>query len=157
LYNLTSDDFSVTVNPSIFLAEDNPGDVYLVREALALAGVHPTLHVAQDGEQAFNYIDKLDGDNSLTCPNVVLLDINLPKRSGHEIMQRLLRSARCCGAPVIVFTSSDAPGDRRTFEAMGVSHYFRKPSSFDDFMKIGEIVRKVLQDPPQRNQSMVIS
>jgi len=89
----------------IFLVEDNPGDTLLVREALAEHGLIFELEVASNGERAIEYIDALDGDDTRPCPKIMLLDLNLPRKSGEEVLKRLTVSSRCSGVPTIVITS----------------------------------------------------
>lgn len=131
----------------ILLVEDAEPDVFLVREALRRAGVKPNLRVLEDGEQAADFIDTLDTDASTVCPDLVLLDLNLPKKNGNQVLERMRRSPRCAGVPVVVITSSDSPADRSRAARLGATRYFQKPSRLDEFMKLGHLVRDLL---PQR-------
>jgi CheY-like chemotaxis protein len=97
----------------IVLAEDNPADVGLVRAALREHGVDCELHVIGDGEEALPFIDSLDLDSKIPCPDLLLLDLYLPKRDGNEILKYLRASERCARTPVVL-TSSDAPSDHET-------------------------------------------
>src|ERR1700689_3020005 len=78
----------------ILLAEDNPADVLLVREALEDRAVAYDLHVIADGEQVVRFIERIDSDRTLHCPDLMLLDLNLPKRDGGEILKTLRASER---------------------------------------------------------------
>ena len=127
----------------IVLAEDNKGDVFLVQEALELHGVRAHLTVYRDGEQMYRFIDHIDV-GKVPCPDLVLLDLNLPKRNGEALLTRMRQSPRCAQVPVIIVTSSDSPNDRETIARLGASSYFRKPSDFDEFMKLGSTVKNVL-------------
>ncbi len=129
---------------TIVLVEDAEPDVFLVREALRQAGLNFQLNVLDDGEKAVDFIDTLDADQSVMCPNLILLDLNLPKRSGDQILERMRRSARCGGIPVVVVTSSDSSKDRAETSRLGATHYFRKPSRLDEFMQLGPLVRDLL-------------
>ncbi len=131
-------------DPRILLIEDAEPDVFLVREALRQAGISSDLTVLDDGEKAVDFIDRLDQDPDSPCPNVVLLDLNLPKRSGDQILERMRRSRRCGEVPVIIVTSSDSPKDRAQTAELGATLYFRKPSRLDEFMALGALVRGVL-------------
>jgi CheY-like chemotaxis protein len=135
-----------TIN-QILLAEDNPGDVELVREALREHDVHCELRIISDGEQALTFIDGLDLDSDLPCPDLLLLDLHLPKCGGIEILQRLRASERCGQTPVVVFTSSESmPGPQNAGETAAV-HYFRKPASLSQFMQLGQIVKEIVNRP----------
>ncbi|MGH9627396.1 MAG: response regulator [Bryobacteraceae bacterium] len=141
-----------TERVSILLAEDNPADVFLVREALTERGLNFELVVVTDGEEASRTIQHLDSNENLQCPNLVLLDLNLPKKDGEEILRQMRQSRRCREIPVVILTSSDSPKDRAVTESLGATRYFRKPSNLDDFMQVGGILDEVLRSsPPARN------
>lgn len=130
----------------IFLAEDNPGDVELVRESLREHNIEHTLAVARDGREAKELIQRIGMAHDTPCPDVVLLDLNLPKTDGHELMA-LLRAHPLCGkTPVIVVTSSDARRDRERAFQMGAARYFRKPSDLIEFLKLGLVIRGVVEE-----------
>jgi two-component system, chemotaxis family, response regulator Rcp1 len=129
----------------ILLIEDAEPDVFLVREALRQAGIASELKVLDDGEKAVDFIDELDENFGTPCPDLVLLDLNLPKRSGDQILQHMRRSGRCGQVPVIVVTSSDSPKDREQTSRLGATLYFRKPSRLDEFMKLGPLVGEILK------------
>lgn len=132
----------------ILLIEDAEPDVFLVREALRHAGLSFRLTVLDDGEKAVEYIDGLEEHTDLECPRLVLLDLNLPKRSGDQILQHMRQSTRCHDIPVIIVTSSDSPKDRAETSRLGATLYFRKPSRLDEFMKLGPLVRGILDGTP---------
>src|SRR5579863_96160 len=98
----------------ILLAEDNPADVGLVREALREHNVACDLRVISDGQEVLAFIDQLDADDRLPCPDLLLLDLSLPKYDGREILHYLRSSERCGRTPVVIMTSSDWFGDRET-------------------------------------------
>jgi CheY-like chemotaxis protein len=126
------------------LAEDNPADVGLVRQALRQHEVHCELRIIADGEQVLSFIRGLDLDSTLPCPDLLLLDLYLPKRDGNEVLRHLRASERCGQTRVVVLTSSDAPSDQQIAERNAAVHYFRKPSSLGQFMDLGRIVKDVL-------------
>lgn len=126
----------------ILLAEDNRADVYLVRSSLKKHGIAHRLIVAEDGEDAIRLIEGVDsGDLAV---GLVLLDLNLPKKSGREILQRLRGSHSGTAIPVIVITSSDSQSDRVEMTGLGAQAYFRKPSRLEEFMQLGELVKQVV-------------
>lgn len=129
----------------IVLAEDNNGDVILIREALKEHKVQHELHVVKDGVEAARYIQQAGQSQDVPCPDILLLDLNLPKKSGHELLE-LIRAHPCCAkTPVIIVTSSDAERDRKLAAELGATRYFRKPSDIDEFMRLGAIVREVVE------------
>jgi chemotaxis family two-component system response regulator Rcp1 len=130
----------------ILLAEDNVPDVFLVRIALEEAGLNFRLRVLADGEEVLRYLADVEREGS-ACPDLLLLDLNMPKIGGQAVLTELRRNARCSSAPVIVITSSDSARDKELVASLGVAHFFRKPADLDEFMKIGTIVREVLQKP----------
>ncbi|MEO9062607.1 MAG: response regulator [Nitrosospira sp.] len=128
----------------IFLAEDNPADVLLVREALNGKHIAYTLHVAKDGEQAIRFIESLDGNPAVPRLDMVLLDIYLPRHDGNEILKRLRSLQHYAQIPVIIITGSEAPFYREEIPQEGLLHYFMKPSSLDGFMQLGSLVGDIL-------------
>ena len=129
---------------SIVLAEDNPGDVFLVREALLAAGLDFDLTTIEDGEEVLRYFENVDG-GSRPLPDLLLLDLNMPKCSGDEILQQLRAMPATASLPVVVLTSSAHPKDREVATALGVEQYFTKPADYEAFLKVGEIVRDTLR------------
>lgn len=126
------------------IVEDNPTDVFLVREAIAAHGLKIDLRVIEDGEKAMREVARIDAADGEGLPDVMLLDINLPRAGGFEVLT-YLRASRCCGkVPVIVMTSSGATTDQAQSAALGANAYFQKPSGYDEFLKIGEIIQSVL-------------
>jgi CheY-like chemotaxis protein len=132
-------------NYQVLLAEDNQGDVFLVREALRVHGIPFEMHVASDGPEVESYIESLGrkGDDPL-CPDVFLLDLNLPKVDGHEILREFRQHPVCSEVPVVVITSSDSPKDRERARLLGATVYFRKPSDLAEYMTLGSVVRELL-------------
>ena len=123
--------------------EDNRADLYLIREAIE-AAVDAQLHIVQDGDLAVRYLAEIDANEELAPPDIVLLDINLPKRNGAEVLQELRKSRRCGGTPVLVVTSSNSDPDRVKMKSLGADEYFGKPSVYEEYMKLGIIVQRLL-------------
>ncbi len=128
----------------ILLAEDNPADVLLVREALEDKAVNCALHVISDGEQVVRFIEQIDSDRTLHCPQLVLLDLHLPKRDGEDILKSLRSSERCGQTPVVILTSSESPRDEATSTRHAALHYFRKSASLEQFMRLGDVVNDII-------------
>jgi CheY-like chemotaxis protein len=74
----------------------------------------------------------------------LLLDLHLPKRDGEEVLRRLRASERCGQTPVVILTSSDSPIDRETAERNAALHYFRKPSTLEQYMRLGDVVKDII-------------
>jgi DNA-binding response OmpR family regulator len=127
----------------IFLAEDNPGDVDLVRLALHEHKVQHELTVAKDGAAASRYIARMGTEPESPCPDCILLDLNLPNGDGFELFGKFRRHEECLRTPVIIVTSSDSPKDRKLAADLGVSYYFRKPSNLAEFLKLGAVIRQL--------------
>lgn len=127
----------------ILLAEDNKGDVALVRLALAEHGIQHELLVVHDGEKATAAL-AANNQSGQRCFDLVLLDLNLPRIDGSQILAELRGHPRCPKTPVIVVSSSNAANDRARMAELGISHYFQKPSDLEEFMKLGAVVQRVL-------------
>lgn len=127
----------------ILLAEDNLGDVLLVRQALEEYNVAHELHVVRDGAEALRFVAQMGQPGGVPCPDVLLLDLNLPKVDGPEVLAEFRKHPRCARTPVVIITSSDAHKDRARMTELGIAHYFRKPSDLDAFLKLGAVVREV--------------
>jgi DNA-binding response OmpR family regulator len=118
--------------------------VYLIRAAIENARVRADLRVIKDGELAIRFIDETDTDNRIPCPDLVILDLNLPRMHGSEVLQHLRKSRRCYRAFVIAVSSSDSTQDRTEMLALGANGYFHKPFAYARFMQLGEIVKTML-------------
>jgi CheY-like chemotaxis protein len=133
-----------TSKPNLLLVEDNAADAMLVKEAIQVHEVIVHLHVVVDGEEAIAFIERAERDPRAPCPDMVLLDLNLPKRSGSDVLQRIRRSERCKHVPIVILTSSDSPRDRSEASRLGATRYFRKPTDYDEYMKVGKVLNEVL-------------
>lgn len=129
----------------IFLAEDNPADVGLVEEALREHEISYVLRLAQDGMEAKHFIDRMGSAPDSPCPDLILLDLNLPKVGGFELLASLRAHPFCAQAPVIMVSSSNAQKDRERATVMGAAHFFRKPSDLYEFLQLGAVVRSLAQ------------
>jgi CheY-like chemotaxis protein len=131
----------------ILIVEDNAADALLIRRAIKAADLDVDVHVARDGEQAIMFFDKADVDNEAPCPSVVLLDINLPRKQGSEVLRHMRKSPRCGKVLVIAVSTSDSARDRETMAELGAKAYFRKSSEYSAFMKLGDVIKDVLAEP----------
>ncbi|MGA2131775.1 MAG: response regulator [Bryobacteraceae bacterium] len=130
--------------PEILLAEDNPADVYLIREALREHGVDCALRIATDGQQVLRLLSG-EGSASSPLPSLIILDLNLPRHDGIEILQRLRETSEMRAVPVVVLTSSDSPRDRLAASQLGVTRFLRKPSNLEQFLSLGLVFKELLQ------------
>ena len=124
---------------AVVLVEDNPGDVYLVRRALDAYDLVYDLAVTSDGEAAIAYLQECE--TRARAIDVVLLDLNLPRRGGSEVLARIRSSSAFADVPTLLFTSSDSAQDRERCLQLGANAYIRKPSNLADFMRIGKMVK----------------
>lgn len=121
----------------ILLVEDNPDDVELTRIAFAQAGLDMRLDVARDGAEAIDYLFARGahaGRDPAKLPAIVLLDLNLPKLDGREVLQAIRASEATRNLPVVVLTTSTEPFDVDASYAMGANSYIRKPVDFEQFV-----------------------
>ena len=126
---------------TILLAEDNPGDVFLIRRALTEAQLSFELLCAKDGEAAIAYVtEAASGQRRI---DLLLLDLNLPRRGGIEVLSHLRTFPALAAVPAIMLTSSDSPQDRDSCLELGANRYFRKPSDLDQYMEIGTLARQL--------------
>jgi DNA-binding response OmpR family regulator len=126
----------------VVLVEDNKTDVFLVREAIQAHNLKVALQVIDDGERAINYVEDLDRKDDASPPKLFLLDLNLPKRGGCEVLAHIRRSRKCARVPVVIVTSSDL--ERKQTAELGATDYFRKPAGYEAFLAIGRVIRKLL-------------
>lgn len=131
--------------------EDNKTDVFLIREAIGNCQIDAEIDVIRDGQAALTWFETVDEQHTEACPDLILLDMNLPKRSGDEVLRHLRTSTNCRHSKVLVVSSSDSPEDRHAVETSGVAGYFRKPSSYDEFMKLGPIIKMLLDPDSEKN------
>jgi CheY-like chemotaxis protein len=100
--------------------------------------------VLSDGEEAIAYLDRVDRDESIGCADVILLDLNLPKRSGHWVLRRIRESVRSREVPVVIVSSSEAPADLEQSRQLGATAYFKKPTDLEQFLRLGEVVKTLV-------------
>jgi len=125
--------------------EDSLADITLIRMAMERSGVPAEIRVVGDGEEAVRLFENADLDPAASCPDLVILDLNLPRFKGSEVLRRLRASARCATVPVLVVTSSDSSDDREQMKKLGANGYFRKPSELSEYMKLGQVARGLLK------------
>ena len=138
--------------PGILLAEDNPADVYLIREALKEHGVDCAIQTASDGREVLTLIDSPD---PAWRPDLIILDLNLPRHDGIELLRKLRSTAELSRVPVVVLTSSDSPRDRATATELGATRYLSKPSNLEHFLELGAVFKELLMHPRQTASGVI--
>jgi CheY-like chemotaxis protein len=124
----------------ILLVEDNEGDILLTREALGDADTRDALAVARDGEQALAYLDQQAGGNDSMLPDIILLDINLPRMDGKELLATIKSHPMYCHIPVLMLTTSSSGRDVYESYAAHANCYITKPVDFERFV---EVIRSI--------------
>ena len=120
----------------ILLVEDNPGDVRLAREVLANGRVLNNLHVVQDGQQALNFLQAKGRFADAVRPDLILLDLNLPKKDGREVLEAIKRDPKTKRIPVVILTTSDDEIDVLQSYDRHANSYIVKPVSLDQFINV---------------------
>lgn len=124
----------------ILLVEDDPGDVLMTREALEYHKVRNALHVVSDGVEAMQFVRREAPYENVPRPGLILLDLNLPRKNGQEVLQELKQSPELCTIPVVVLTTSEAEEDILRSYQLHANAYIAKPVDFDRFI---EVVRQI--------------
>lgn len=129
------------MNPiAILMVEDNPGDAELAREALTSAKVLNTLHVVGDGVEAMEFLRCSGAYANAPRPDLILLDLNLPRKDGHETLAEIKADPDLRRIPVVILTSSDAEADILRSYDLHANCYLTKPVEFENF---AEVVRSI--------------
>ncbi len=128
------------MEPTILVVEDDEGHRVLIERALQGAGVDNDIVELGDGQRAIDYL--LGEDAHLSSPLFVLLDLNLPRRSGFEVLEVLKSDRRTRRIPVVIFTTTDNPREMERCYDLGCNAYVTKPIEFERF---GEAIRSIGQ------------
>jgi CheY-like chemotaxis protein len=129
--------------PCILLIEDNEADSFLVEQALVENDVRAELMVLRDGEEALTFIDAVE-NGRMKCPDLIVLDLNLPKKSGHEVLAKMRSTDTCREVPVVVLSSSVVLVDTNESKRLGVVRHIQKPPNFEQFMRVGAVLKALL-------------
>jgi two-component system, chemotaxis family, response regulator Rcp1 len=127
---------------TILMAEDNATDVMLTREALAHAKVMNTLHVVEDGMEALDFLHRRGRHVKAPHPDLILLDLNMPRKNGQEVLAEIKADTRLKQIPVVILTTSKAEEDVVKAYGLYANCYVIKPVDFDVF---AEVVRSIQQ------------
>ena len=124
----------------VLLVEDNPADVLLTREAFKERDVAVNLRVVQDGEDALACLRREGVFADCVIPDFVLLDLNLPRKDGHEVLQEVKNDPALKQIPIVIFTSSEAREDVLSCYRAHANCYLTKPSNLDQFTKVFQAI-----------------
>ncbi len=139
----------------ILLVEDNPGDVRLTQEAFEEGGISNTLHVATDGVEALDFLHQRGDHEDAPRPDIVLLDLNLPRKNGEEVLEEINDDPDLACIPVIVLTSSRAEEDVVQSYELRANAFLTKPVDPDEFIEVVQSFQafwlSVVRLPPCEN------
>lgn len=120
----------------VLLVEDDPGDVLMTREAFADNRIRNSLHVVSDGVDALAFLRGQDQWAGAPTPDLILLDLNLPRMGGREVLAEIKTDEALCGIPVVVLTTSAAQDDIVASYRLHANAYVTKPADFDEFIRV---------------------
>jgi CheY-like chemotaxis protein len=118
----------------ILLVEDNEGDILLISEALEEGKVINSINIARDGEKAIDYLEKRGGNKEAISPDLIILDVNLPRKNGHEVLEYVKESEHLKHIPVIMLTTSSSEKDIIKSYKNHANCYITKPVEADAFL-----------------------
>lgn len=129
----------ITASPGriidILLVEDDPGDELITREAFQDNKIKNTLHVARDGQEGLDFLYRRGPYRDAPTPDLILLDLNLPKYDGRQLLEKIKSDTRLCHIPVVVLTTSSSEEDILRSYKLHANAYVTKPVDLDQFMK----------------------
>jgi len=128
------------VTAEILLIEDNIEDVLLTKEAFSLTHFKYNLRVAKDGDEALRILNRSGEFNNTPLPDLILLDLNLPKLDGREVLEKIRNHQELKDIPVIILSGSAAETDMTSCYDLHANSYVVKPDSFEDFKEIAESI-----------------
>ncbi len=139
----------------VLLVEDNPGDIRLTKEAMKEAKIINNLNVVEDGVEALDYLRKKGKFKGANRPDLILLDLNLPKKNGREVLAEIKQDINLKQIPVVILTVSKAEEDIiKTYE-LHANCFITKPVDMDQFIKVVKSIEdfwfSVVKLPPNKN------
>jgi CheY-like chemotaxis protein len=139
----------------ILLIEDNPGDVRLTKEALKEGKVYSNLHWAKDGVEALEFLKRTGKHTKAPRPDIILLDLNLPKKDGREVLEMVKKDSELKHIPVVVLTTSEAEEDVLRSYELHANCYVTKPVDLEKFIHVVQSIDRfwltVVTLPPNGN------
>ena len=132
--------FMHSLPAEILLVEDNPGDIRLLQEAFKEGGLTCKLNVARDGEQAMAYLHQEGSYTHSPRPVLILLDLNLPRMDGREVLAEIKKESRLCRIPVVVLSTSTSHEDVQKAYELHANCYLPKPSDLDSLVHLSRAI-----------------
>jgi CheY-like chemotaxis protein len=120
----------------VLLVEDSPGDVRLTREAFQDAKLHINLHVASDGVEAMAFLNREGKHSNAPRPDLILLDLNLPRKDGREVLEEIKKNPALMTIPVVILTTSASESDILQSYRLHANCYITKPVDLEGFLKV---------------------
>ena len=121
---------------NILLMEDSEGDVRLVQEALKEGKLHNRLFVVRDGVEGMDFLQKRGKYQDATCPDLILLDLNMPKKDGREVLGEIKQHEDLKRIPVVILTTSSSEADILKTYNLHANCYIVKPLNLDEFIRV---------------------
>jgi CheY-like chemotaxis protein len=126
----------------ILIAEDDADDRFLLQSAFEENGYHDQLHFVENGVEMINYLHSIENKGDLAIlPRFILLDLNMPKKDGREVLKELKQHERFKKIPVIIFSTTNNEQEMRRCYELGANSYITKPNSFDSLIKTVAVMR----------------
>ena len=139
---------------NVLLVEDNPADIRLLEEALKSSNIRYRFNVAMDGEQAMSYLRRPPAESGLPVPDLIILDLNLPRKDGREVLSEVKQDERLKHIPVVVLTTSESSDDIVRCYRDHANCYLTKPlnlDKFDELVRLIEMFWFITVKLPKRN------
>lgn len=130
----------------VLLVEDNPGDVTLIKEILLENAPHINLNVIMNGEEAISYLFRKENFEEAKVPSLIILDLNLPKKSGKEILEEIREDSDLSSIPIIIFSSADIDENIFTNNKYNIKYYLVKPIALEDYISAVEFIKKFISE-----------
>src|SRR5579859_1914156 len=126
----------------ILLVEDSPGDIRLLQEAFKEGQVVGNLNIARDGEQAMAFLHNEGEFANSPRPAIILLDLNLPRKSGREVLAEIKQERKLCKIPVVILTTSANPDDIHRAYELHANCYIQKPADLESLVSLSQLIER---------------
>lgn len=126
----------------ILLVEDNPSDARLTIESFRNADIENNLHVVEDGELAIEFLEQRGAYENVPRPDIILLDLNLPKKNGIEVLADIKANVKLRRIPVAILTTSENEDDIHKTYDLGANCYITKPVDFEEFIRVAKTIQE---------------